>query len=87
MIPKALDVKPSILEYNGTGRNIQMMKRTAKTIPRVNCIFCRVFIAKLRFNEVKGRKYESGKQQPQGSTNRLSSLRCKGMAFFLIFAS
>ena len=43
-IPRALDVKPSTLEYKGTERNIHRTNRTAKTIPSATCIFCRIFI-------------------------------------------
>ena len=52
-MPSALDVKPRILEYNGQGRNIQMMKRTANNIPKDTCNFCLLFIFEYRFVEYK----------------------------------
>ena len=50
--PKALLIKPSILEYSGVGMNIQTMKSTAKRIARTTCNFCLLFI-QIRFIGVK----------------------------------
>ena len=52
-MPRALDNKPRILEYIGTDRNSQTMKRTAKTSPRTTCHFCFLFMLIFRFIDVK----------------------------------
>ena len=48
--PKALLIKPSILEYTElVGINIQTKKSTAKQIARATYIFCLLFIYKFQF--------------------------------------
>jgi len=43
--PKALLIKPSILEYTEVGRNIQTKKSTAKQIARARALlFPKVFV-------------------------------------------